>query len=147
MDRRRRRAEREALMDEDKSDLQKQVGISVWVMIWMVVVMVALYLQLGTVAIASSAAILVISTIVLYIKFKDFYDLRDRGQRTLCVIIAMYGSLILTLICAYYYVQDEVLTLDFAAVFLFGWFFFTFTVYKTAAPYMVVGNKRQRIHS
>ena len=147
MERKRRRAAREAQVDEDKNDLRRQVGISLWVMVWMIIVMVSFYLELGAVAFGSSAAILVVSTIGLYIKYRQFYDLRDRGQRTLCVTYAMYASLILTLICAYYYTQEEVLTPDYAAVFLFGWFFFTFTLYRTMARYMVVGNKRARFRA
>ena len=147
MEKRRRRAEREALIDEDKADLQKQIGIFLWTMTWMVILMVGLYMGLNHTAIISSVVILLVSTIGLYIKFKDFYEYRDRGQRTLCVVISMYCSLALTLVCVYYYVKDEPLTQDYALVFLFGWFFFMYMLYKSFARYMVVGNKRQRFRT
>jgi len=110
----------------------------------MVILLIALYLQMDMILIGGITTILILSTLGLYIKFRNFYSMRDRGQRTACITISMYASLILTLVCAYYYVQDEPLTQEYALVFLFGFFFFTYMVYKSVSRYMVVGNKRQR---
>lgn len=131
--------------EEDKQDIRRQEGIFLCTLFLMVLLLVSLYFQLSFPAIAIVTAALILSTIGFYIHFKDFFSMRDRGQRTVSVLISMYGSLILTLICAWYYVQDEPLTLDYALVFLFGFFFFTFMVYRSISRYFVVGNKRQRI--
>ncbi len=130
--------------EEEKIDLTRQKFIFLWTMMLMVILLVSFYLQMDMVFIAGITTILILSTIGLYIKFRNFYRMRDRGQRTACITISMYASLILTLVCAYYYVQDEPLTQEYALVFLFGFFFFTYMVYKSASRYMVVGNKRQR---
>ena len=131
--------------EEDKQDIRRQEGIFLCTLFLMVLLLVSLYFQLSVLAIAIVTAALIFSTIGFYIHFKDFFSMRDRGQRTVSVLISLYGSLILTLICAWYYVQDEPLTLDYALVFLFGFFFFTFMVYRSISRYLVVGNKRQRI--
>lgn len=88
--------------------------------ILMVLLLLSLYLSISTVAIVLIVAALLASTIGYYIHFKEFFSMRDRGQRTLSVLLSLYGSLILTLLCAYYYTQDEPLSLDYALVFLFG---------------------------
>lgn len=131
--------------EEDKQDIRRQEGISLCTLFLMVLLLVSLYFQLSVLAIGIVTAALILSTIGFYIHYKEFFSMRDRGQRTVSVLISMYGSLILTLICAWYYVQDEPLTLDYALVFLFGFFFFTFMVYRSISRYLVVGNKRQRI--
>lgn len=138
------RKRRDVFAEEDKRDLNRQKFIFLWTMLLMVIILVSLYLNMSIYLSGAVAAVLVLSTIGLYIKFKDFYSMRDRGQRTACSIMSMYASLILTLICAYYYIKDEPLTQEYALVFLFGFFFFTFMVYRSASRYMVVGNKRQR---
>ena len=131
--------------EEDKQDIRRQEGIFLCTLFLMVLLLVSLYFQLSVLAIGIVTAALILSTIGFYIHYKEFFSMRDRGQRTVSVLISMYGSLILTLICAWYYVQDEPLTLDYALVFLFGFFFFTFMVYRSISRYLVVGNKRQRI--
>ncbi len=131
--------------EEDKQDIRRQEGIFLCTLFLMVLLLVSLYFQLSVLAIGIVTAALILSTIGFYIHYKEFFSMRDRGQRTVSVLISMYGSLILTLICAWYYVQDEPLTLDYAMVFLFGFFFFTFMVYRSISRYLVVGNKRQRI--
>lgn len=131
--------------EEDKQDIRRQEGIFLCTLFLMVLLLVSLYFQLSVLAIGIVTATLILSTIGFYIHYKEFFSMRDRGQRTVSVLISMYGSLILTLICAWYYVQDEPLTLDYALVFLFGFFFFTFMVYRSISRYLVVGNKRQRI--
>ena len=131
--------------EEDKQDIRRQEGIFLCTLFLMVLLLVSLYFQLSVLAIAIVTAALIFSTIGFYIHFKDFFSMRDRGQRTVSVLISMYGSLILTLICAWYYVQDEPLTLDYALVFLFGFFFFTFMVCRSISRYLFVCNKRQRI--
>lgn len=131
--------------EEDKQDIRRQEGIFLCTLFLMVLLLVSLYFQLSVLAIGIVTAALILSTISFYIHYKEFFSMRDRGQRTVSVLISMYGSLILTLICAWYYVQDEPLTLDYALVFLFGFFFFTFMVYRSISRYLVVGNKRQRI--
>ena len=131
--------------EEDKQDIRRQEGIFLCTLFLMVLLLVSLYFQLSVLAIGIVTAALILSTIGFYIHYKEFLSMRDRGQRTVSVLISMYGSLILTLICAWYYVQDEPLTLDYALVFLFGFFFFTFMVYRSISRYLVVGNKRQRI--
>ena len=85
------------------------------------------------------------STIALYVKYREFYAVRDRGQRTWCSVLSMYASLLLTLGCAYYYSQHEKLTDEYALVFLFGFLFFTYMAYRTLSRSMVVGNKRVRV--
>ena len=131
--------------EEDKQDIRRQEGIFLCTLFLMVLLLVSLYFQLSVLAIGIVTAALILSTIGFYIHYKEFFSMRDRGQRTVSVLISMYGSLILTLICAWYYVQEEPLTLDYALVFLFGFFFFTFMVYRSISRYLVVGNKRQRI--
>ena len=131
--------------EEDKQDIRRQESIFLCTLFLMVLLLVSLYFQLSVLAIGIVTAALILSTIGFYIHYKEFFSMRDRGQRTVSVLISMYGSLILTLICAWYYVQDEPLTLDYALVFLFGFFFFTFMVYRSISRYLVVGNKRQRI--
>jgi hypothetical protein len=140
----RNRKRHDPFAEEDNLDLKRQKFIFLWTMMLMVILLIALYLQMDMILITGITTILILSTIGLYIKFRNFYSMRDRGQRTACITISMYASLILTLICAYYYVQDEPLTQEYALVFLFGFFFFTYMVYKSASRYMVVGNKRQR---
>ena len=140
----RNRKRHDPFAEEDNLDLKRQKFIFLWTMMLMVILLIALYLQMDMILIGGITTILILSTLGLYIKFRNFYSMRDRGQRTACITISMYASLILTLICAYYYVQDEPLTQEYALVFLFGFFFFTYMVYKSASRYMVVGNKRQR---
>ena len=130
---------------ENKKDLKLQKNIFLGTFTLMIIFLVSLYLQIGLIFSGIVAAILLISTGILYIKYKDFYTLRDRGQRTWCVTVAMYASFILTLGCVYYFTQDAPLTDDYALVFLFGFMFFTYMVYRTLSPTMVVGNKRRRI--
>ncbi|MCH4179044.1 MAG: hypothetical protein LKF47_04150 [Megasphaera sp.] len=131
---------------EEKKDLRRQECIFLGTFMLMIVLLVSLYIRINLILSGGIAAILVISTVVLYIKYKAFYKLRDRGQRTWCVIVSMYSSLILTLGCAYYFMLDATLTEEYALVFLFGYMFFVYMVYRTLSPTMVVGNKRQRIH-
>lgn len=130
---------------ENAHDLRLQKNFFLGKFTLMIVFLVSLYLQISLVFSGVVAAILLISTLVMYMKYKDFYTLRDRGQRTWCVTISMYASLILTLGCVYYFTQDAPLTDDYALVFLFGFMFFTYMVYRTLSPTMVVGNKRHRI--
>lgn len=144
-DRRRRNYYDEA--EEDKCDVRRQSAITLWTMLWSVLLLVSVYFQLSIVIIATAALILIASTGLLYVKYKDFYHDRDRGQRTLCMTISLYASLLLTLGCAYYYLQDSPMEPDIAAVFLFGFFFFAYTVYRSASRTMVVGNKRRRYRS
>lgn len=130
---------------ENKKDLQLQKNIFLGTFALMIIFLVSLYLQISLAFSGVVAAVLLISTVVIYVKYKDFYALRDRGQRTWCVTISMYASLLLTLGCAYYFTQDAPLTEDYALVFLFGFMFFTYMAYRTLSPTMVVGNKRWRI--
>lgn len=129
---------------EIKSELRRQEYIFLWTFALMITLLVSLYVQINPIISGAIAAVLVISTIALYIKFKDFYTLRDRGQRTWCVTVSMYASLILTIGCAYYFTLDAPLTEDYALIFLFGFMFFVYMVYRTLSPTMVIGNKRQR---
>lgn len=140
----RKRNRQRRRMDEEteKKEIRTQEMVFLSTFILMVLLLLSLYLSFSTVAIALIVVALLASTIGYYIHFKEFFSLRDRGQRTLSILISLYGSLILTLLCAYYYTQDEALSLDYALVFLFGFFFFTFMVYRSIARYIVVGNKR-----
>lgn len=45
---------------------------------------------------------------------------------------------------AWYFTKDAPLTDEYALVFLFGFMFFTYMVYRTLSPTMVVGNRRIR---
>ncbi len=131
--------------DDPKEELRLQEYIFLGTFTLMIALLVSLYLSLSPVVPVSLSVILIGSTIVLYGKYKDFYKFRDRGQRTWCSVLSLYGSLILTLACALYYSQTEPLTDDYALVFLFGFMFFTFMAYRALSPSMVVGNKRIRI--
>ena len=111
----------------------------------MVLLLVSLYLQINPIVPAAASVVLVVSTIALYVKYREFYAVRDRGQRTWCSVLSMYTSLLLTLGCAYYYSQHERLTDEYALVFLFGFLFFTYMAYRTLSRSMVVGNKRVRV--
>lgn len=130
---------------ENMQDLRLQKNIFLGTFTLMIIFLISLYLQISLAFSGIVAAVLLISTGIMYVKYKDFYTLRDRGQRTWCVTISMYASLLLTLGCVYYFTQDAPLTDDYALVFLFGFMFFTYMVYRTLSPTMVVGNKRRRI--
>ncbi|MCH4188545.1 MAG: hypothetical protein LKF74_03645 [Megasphaera sp.] len=130
---------------EAKEDLRRQEYIFLWTFTLMIAFLVSLYVQISMTLSVVIAAVLIISTVALYIKYRHFYKLRDRGQRTWCVTISMYSSLILTLGCACYFTLDAPLTEEYALVFLFGYMFFVYMVYRTLSPSMVTGNKRQRI--
>lgn len=131
-------------IDEDTLDLRLQEKIFLITFALMIIFLVSLYMLPLTIS-GIIALILLSSTVYFYKKHKDFYSLRDRGQRTWCITISMYISLILTLLCACYFAKDDVLAWDYALVFLFGFMFFTYMVYRTLSPSMVVGNKRQRV--
>lgn len=135
---------RRPVVDENTQDLRLQEGIFLGTFALMVALLVTLYV-LPPIVPAILAIILIVTTAVLRKKYKDFYTYRDRGQRTWCVTISMYISLILTILCAWYFAKDGALTWDYALVFLFGFMFFTYMVYRTLSPSMVVGNKRHRI--
>lgn len=142
MARTRNRERRRIEEETEKKEIHTQELIFMSTFILIVLLLLSLYLSISTVAIVLIVAALLASTIGYYIHFKEFFSMRDRGQRTLSVLLSLYGSLILTLLCAYYYTQDEPLSLDYALVFLFGFFFFTFMVYRSISRYIVVGNKR-----
>ena len=103
---------------ENRTDLRLQKNIFLGTFTLMIVLLVSLYLQISVIFSGIVAAVLLISTGIMYVKYKDFYTLRDRGQRTWCVTISMYASLLLTLGCACYFSQDAPLTEDYALVFL-----------------------------
>lgn len=135
---------RPAVSDDSSRDLKRQEGIFLSTFALMILFLVSLYLSLPAAVPIVLAVVLVAWTIAMYIKFHEFYKMRDRGQRTWCVTISMYASLILTLACAWYFTQDAPLTDEYALVFLFGFMFFTYMVYRTLSPTMVVGNRRIR---
>lgn len=138
------RRNRPAVPDDSSRDLKRQEGIFLSTFALMVLFLVSLYLPLPVAVPIVLAAVLVAWTVAMYVKFHDFYKMRDRGQRTWCVTISMYASLILTLACAWYFTKDAPLTDEYALVFLFGFMFFTYMVYRTLSPTMVVGNRRVR---
>ena len=113
---------------ENRTDLRLQKNIFLGTFTLMIVLLVSLYLQISVIFSGIVAAVLLISTGIMYVKYKDFYTLRDRGQRTWCVTISMYASLLLTLGCACYFSQDAPLTEDYALVFLFGFMFSVLSV-------------------
>lgn len=135
---------RPAVSDDSSRDLKRQEGIFLSTFALMILFLVSLYLSLPAAVPIVLAVVLVAWTVAMYIKFHEFYKMRDRGQRTWCVTISMYASLILTLACAWYFTQDAPLTDEYALVFLFGFMFFTYMVYRTLSPTMVVGNRRIR---
>ncbi|WP_301860957.1 hypothetical protein [uncultured Megasphaera sp.] len=132
-------------VQEDVLDLQRQKYIFLGIFSLMLLVLISLYLNAGPVSVSLAIAALIIVTLALSIRYKDFYRLRDRGQRTKCVILSMYASLILTVACGYYFSLEQTLTDEYALVFLFGFLFFTYMVYRTLSPSMVVGNRRMRV--
>lgn len=136
--------QRRPRVDDDTRDLRLQEKIFLVTFALMVLFLVTLYVLPLPVPIVLAVA-LVASTVYFHRRHADFYKFRDRGQRTWCVTVSLYISLVLTLLCAYYFSQDGHLTWDYALVFLFGFMFFTYMVYRTLSPSMVVGNKRQRI--
>lgn len=136
---------RQHAADDPKEELRLQEYIFLWTFLLMIVFLVSLYLQISTILSAAAAAVLIISTGILYMKYREFYAVRDRGQRTWCSVLSMYASLLLTLGCAYYYSLSEPLTDEYALVFLFGFMFFTYMAYRTLSRTMVVGNKRVRV--
>lgn len=135
---------RPAVSDDSSRDLKRQEGIFLSTFALMILFLVSLYLSLPAAVPIVLAVVLAAWTVAMYIKFHEFYKMRDRGQRTWCVTISMYASLILTLACAWYFTQDAPLTDEYALVFLFGFMFFTYMVYRTLSPTMVVGNRRIR---
>lgn len=136
--------QRRASVDDDKYELRLQEKIFLVTFALMVLFLVTLYVFPLSIALIPAIA-LVGSTVYFQRRHADFYKFRDRGQRTWCVTISLYISLVLTFLCAYYFSKDGHLTWDYALVFLFGFMFFTYMVYRTLSPSMVVGNKRQRI--
>ena len=136
---------RQTFVADDQEDLKLQSRIFLITFVLMVLFLITLYVPVPIFLPIIIAIILLGCTIFCRQKYKDFYRFRDRGQRTWCVTISMYISLILTILCAYYFAKDGSLTMDYALVFLFGFMFFTFMVYRTLSPSMVVGNLRQRI--
>ena len=138
------RRNRPAVPDDSNRDLKRQEGIFLSTFALMLLVLVSSYLPLPLIVPIVLAVVLVTWTIAMYVKFHDFYKMRDRGQRTWCVTISMYASLILTLACAWYFTKDAPLTDEYALVFLFGFMFFTYMVYRILSPTMVVGNRRVR---
>lgn len=142
-----REARRQQPMDDPKEELRLQEYIFLWTFLLMIIFLTSLYLQVSLIVSAAVAVILIASTGILRAKYGEFYKVRDRGQRTWCAIISMYASLVLTLGCAYYYSLSDPLTDEYALVFLFGFLFFTYMVYRTLSRTMVVGNKRVRMKS
>mgnify|MGYP001179373285 FL=1 len=140
-----RKDRRQQAVDDPKEELRLQEYIFLWTFLLMVLLLVSLYLQINPIVPAAAGVVLVVSTIALYVKYREFYAVRDRGQRTWCSVLSMYASLLLTLGCAYYYSQHERLTDEYALVFLFGFLFFTYMAYRTLSRSMVVGNKRVRV--
>lgn len=139
---RHRQRHRDYDISNPQRDLHLQIGIFLWTLLLMIILLTGFFFQTPVTVSATVGGVLVFSTIVLYIKFKRFYTLRDRGQRTWCAVIALYISFILTSGCLYVYGQTEVLTWDYGLVFLFGFLFFTDMAYKSLSRTMVVGNKR-----
>lgn len=140
-----RKDRRQQAVDDPKEELRLQEYIFLWTFLLMVLLLVSLYLQINPIVPAAAGVVLVVSTIALYVKYREFYAVRDRGQRTWCSVLSMYASLLLTLGCAYYYSHHEKLTDEYALVFLFGFLFFTYMAYRTLSRSMVVGNKRVRV--
>lgn len=105
-----RKDRRQQAADDPKEELRLQEYIFLWTFLLMVLLLVSLYLQINPIVPAAAGVVLVVSTIALYIKYREFYAVRDRGQRTWCSVLSMYASLLLTLGCAYYYSQHETLT-------------------------------------
>ena len=136
---------RQPALDEATIDLRLQEKIFLVTFIFMVLFLSSLYASTTYIIPAILFGCLTGTTTYFYRAYKDFYKLRDRGQRTWCVTISMYISLVLTILCAWYFSKDGLLTWDYALVFLFVVMFFTYMVYRTLSPSMVVGNKRQRI--
>ena len=124
-----RKDRRQQAVDDPKEELRLQEYIFLWTFLLMVLLLVSLYLQINPIVPAAAGVVLVVSTIALYVKYREFYAVRDRGQRTWCSVLSMYASLLLTLGCAY----------------LFGFLFFTYMAYRTLSRSMVVGNKRVRV--
>lgn len=129
---------------ELKKDLRLQEGIFLVTFALMLLLLISLYTAISPILSAVVAVALLLSTLTAYVKWKDFLRLRDRGQRTWCVIVSLYASLLLTLICAYFYMLREPLTMEYAVAFLFGFLFFTFMAYRSLSPHMVIGNIRRR---
>lgn len=136
---------RRRTLDEAAIDLRLQEKIFLITFGLMILFLVTLYVSVPVFIPGVIALVLLAETGYFYKKHHDFYKLRDRGQRTWCVTISMYISLLLTLLCAYYFSRDGVLEWDYALVFLFGFMFFTYMVYRTLSPSIVIGNIRQRI--
>lgn len=136
---------RQSVVADDQEDLKLQSRIFLLLFTLMILFLVTLYVSVPLFVPIIVALVLIGVTLFFRKKYKDFYTFRDRGQRTWCVTISMYVSLVLTILCAYYFAKDGALTLDYALVFLFGFMFFTYMVYRTLSPSMVVGNIRQRI--
>lgn len=128
-----------------QQEVYLQVSIFLWTLFLMIILLAAFFFQMPVAASAVINAVLLSSTLVLRIKFKDFYKFRDRGQRTWCATCALYASLCLTGGCIYVYNQSAEMTWDYALVFLFGFLFFTYMAYRSLSPTMVVGNKRTSI--
>ena len=77
------RRNRPAVPDDSSRDLKRQEGIFLSTFALMLLVLVSSYLPLPLIVPIVLAVVLVTWTIAMYVKFHDFYKMRDRGQRTL----------------------------------------------------------------
>lgn len=100
---RHRQRHRDYDISDPQRDLHLQIGIFLWTLLLMIILLTGFFFQTPVTVSATVGGVLVFSTIALYIKFKCFYTLRDRGQRTWCAVIALYISFILTSGCLYVY--------------------------------------------
>ena len=76
------RRNRPAVPDDSSRDLKRQEGIFLSTFALMVLFLVSLYLPLPVAVPIVLAVVLVAWTVAMYVKFHDFYKMRDRGQRT-----------------------------------------------------------------
>ena len=110
----------------------------------MVLLLVSLYLQISPIVPAAAGVVLVVSTIALYIKYREFTPSATEPAHLVLRPVDVRQSAPHAGM-RYYYSQHETLTDEYALVFLFGFLFFTYMAYRTLSRSMVVGNKRVRV--
>lgn len=121
-------------------DLKKQIFISLWVFCNILALLIGLYFQISTPLLSGIAILLIAALIFLRYHYSNFFQYRDRGQRTYCLLISMVISLIVTLGCVWYFIKKYVMDPEWGLLFVFGFIFFAFTLFNSLRTTMVKGN-------
>jgi len=121
-------------------DLKKQIFISLWIFCNIIALLIGLYFQISIFLISGISILLISSLLFLGHNYRDFFRYRDRGQRTYCLLVSMSISVIVTLGCAWYFIEKYTMDTEWGLLFIFGFLFFAFTLFNSLSATMVKGN-------